>query len=382
MMSPGKEVPFSNVYLTRTSAVDYEQLCSLDVLGLEDKSGIDQGNVYGNFIEQLHQSEDGWYETGLSWKPDHLPLPTNERGSIKRLEGLVRKLEREPGMIDKYDQVIQEQLAQGIVERVVEEPKERICYIPHKPVLRESAATTKLRIVFDASAKPSEGGPSLNECLETGPPLQNLLWNVLVRNRLKPIALTADIQKAFLQIRVKPEDRDVLRFHWIKNKDPSTIEVLRFTRVLFGLVQSPFILAGTLKLHLENLRERYPDEIEEIMRSLYVDDVITGGNNTNEVQDLKDVVTSVFDEAKFTLHKWNSNEPQLETQNIVFADEQQTFAKQQLGVQEGEPKLLGLPWNKEADTIAVTFPEEPADITKRTILRFLAGKSQCMTLSG
>jgi len=139
-------------------------------------------------------------------------------------------------------------------------------------------------------------------------------------------------------------------------------------------VQSPFILAGTLKLHLENLRERYPEEIEKILRSLYVDDVITGGNNINKVQDLKDVVTSVFEEAKFTLHKWNSNEPQLETQNIVLADEQQTFTKQHLGVQVREPKLLGLPWNKEADTIAVTFPEEPADITKRTILRFLASE--------
>ena len=96
-------------------------------------------------------------------------------------------------------------------------------------MIKESAATTKLRIVNDASAKPSEGGPSLNECLETGPPLQNLLWNVLVRNHLKPIALGADMKQAFLQVRIRPQDRDVLRFHWIKNKDPATIEVLRFT---------------------------------------------------------------------------------------------------------------------------------------------------------
>ena len=157
---------------------------------------------------------------------------------------------------------------------MVEEPNERVFYIPHKPVRRETATTTKLGIVFDASAKPSEESPSLNECLETGPPLQNLLWNVLVRNGLQPIALTADIKQAFLQVRIKAEDRDVLRFHWIKNKDPSTIEVLRFTRALFGLVQSPFLLAGTLKLHLENLRERYPVEVEEILRSLYVDDII------------------------------------------------------------------------------------------------------------
>ena len=174
------------------------------------------------------------------WKPGHGRLLTNEQGSIKRLESLVRKLQREPGMIDKYDEIIQEQLTEGIVERAANEPNERTFYIPHKPVRKEAAATTKLRIVFDASAKPSEDSPSLNECLETGPPLQNLLWNVLERNRLKPVALTADIKKAFLQVRIRTEDRDALRFHWIKDKDPSTIEVLRFTRALFGLVQSPF----------------------------------------------------------------------------------------------------------------------------------------------
>ena len=152
-------------------------------------------------------------------------------------------------MIDKYDEIIQEQLKMGLVERVPEEPNERVFYIPHKPVKRETSTTTKLRIVFDASAKPSES-PSLNECLKTGPPVQNLLWNVIVRNRVKPVALTAAIKQAFLQVRIRAEDRDVLRFHWIKNKDPSTIEVLRFTRALFGLVQSPFLLAGTLRFHL------------------------------------------------------------------------------------------------------------------------------------
>ena len=53
-----------------------------------------------------------------------------------------------------------------------EEPNERVFYIPHKPVKREMATTTKLRIVFDVSAKPSEESSSLNECLETGPPTE------------------------------------------------------------------------------------------------------------------------------------------------------------------------------------------------------------------
>lgn len=84
--------------------------------------------MYGEFIEQLHQSEEGWYESELLWKPGHAPLPTNERGGSKRLESLVRRLQREPGMIDKYNQVIQEQLAQGIVESNRQAKGESILY--------------------------------------------------------------------------------------------------------------------------------------------------------------------------------------------------------------------------------------------------------------
>lgn len=125
--------------------------------------------------------------------------------------------------------------------------------------------------------------------------------------------MAGDLKQAFLKVRIRPEDRDVLRFLWIKNKDRSVIEVLRFTQALFGLVQSPFLLAGTLKLHLESLRGKYPEEMEEIVRSLYVDDVITGGNTTVEVRNLKKTIVSVFGETKFTMQKWNSNEPHLES---------------------------------------------------------------------
>ncbi|KAK3725716.1 hypothetical protein QZH41_006736 [Actinostola sp. cb2023] len=196
MMSPGKEAELGKAFVTRSSAADYAQLCNLDVLGLEDKPEGDQQIVYDEFIEQLDQTEYGWYETGLLWKPGHKTLPTNERGSIKRLESLLKKLQSKPELFDKYDEIIQEQLDEGIVERVEEDPKEREFYIPHKPVVRETAETNKVRIVFDASAKANENSPSLNECLETEPPMQNLLWDVLVRNRLKPIALAGDLKQA------------------------------------------------------------------------------------------------------------------------------------------------------------------------------------------
>ena len=55
-------------------------------------------------------------------------------------------------------------------------------YKYHRPVIRESAETIKIRIVYDASAKACQTSTNLNECLETGPPLQNQLWDILMRS--------------------------------------------------------------------------------------------------------------------------------------------------------------------------------------------------------
>ena len=50
--------------------------------------------------------------------------------------------------------------------------------------------------------------PSLNDCLHTGPSLQKILWSVLVRGRFRPVSITGDLQKAFLQVRIREYDRD------------------------------------------------------------------------------------------------------------------------------------------------------------------------------
>ena len=359
------------MYLTRTSFRDYEQLCNLDVLGLEDRPDGDQQSVYNEFKEQLTRSDEGWYETGLIWKQSHDHLPHNKQGSLRRLENLVKKLQGKPNLFEQYDGIIQEQIAEGVVEKVTGKPVGKEFYLPHKPVIRESAESTKTRIVFDASVKPNDKSPSLNDCLETGPPLQNLLWDVLVRNRMKPVALAGDLKQAFLQVRIRPEDRDVLRFHWFKHKNTSEIDVLRFTCALFGLVQSPFLLGATLKQHLESLRERHPNEVEEITKSLYVDEIITGAETKDKMRKLKETAITIFQEAKFELHKWHSNEQELEASSRPEV-EKQSYAKEQLGVKPGETKLLGLPWNKTKDSIAVTFPAPPIETTKREMLRFLA----------
>lgn len=150
-------------------------------------------------------------------------------------------------------------------------------YLPHRPVIRTSTETTKIRILFDVLVKANKNYLSLNDCLKAGPLLQNSLWNILIRSRLRPILLCGDIEKTFLQIRIRESERNLLRFHWAKNQEPSVIEINRFTRILFGLTQFLFILEGALKEHFDNYKYEYQNVIETIKNDMYFDDLAPKG---------------------------------------------------------------------------------------------------------
>jgi len=146
IMSPGSDQNHDSMLLAQTTLTSYVELCRMDVLGLEDKPNGDQSVLYEECIEQLSRSPEGWYETGLPWKGDHCPLPSNKSGSLKHLGSLVRRLEK-TGKLDAYDAIIQEQLQEGATEEAEMATSEREFYIPYKAVARESAETSKMRIV-------------------------------------------------------------------------------------------------------------------------------------------------------------------------------------------------------------------------------------------
>ena len=58
-------------------------------------------------------------------------------------------------------------------------------------------------MVYDGSARSPENSLSLNDCLQKGPNLVPKLLNVLIRFRTYPVALIADIEKAFLMIGIQ-----------------------------------------------------------------------------------------------------------------------------------------------------------------------------------
>ena len=166
-MSLEKELDHSKMLLMQTSQADYENLCKLDVSGLQDRSKHNQHAVYVEFCEQLVQHPEGWYETGLLLKSSHAPLPSNKSGSLRRLTQRHNKLQR-MGITKKYAEVIEQRKSEGIAKAATQPPIGRKFYIPHKLVMQTEADSTKLRIVYDALAHENMQAPSLNDCLYSG----------------------------------------------------------------------------------------------------------------------------------------------------------------------------------------------------------------------
>ena len=163
--------------------------------------------MYSSFKESITRGKDGRYEVSVPWIPGSSLSSTNEQPSRRRLIRVEKKLSRDPKLKEEYEKIVREQLEEGIVEVAPETPTgDRTFYMPHKPVVRESASTTKVRMVFDAGAKPHPLANSVNECMYTGPSLQPLMWDILIRARVSSQLVVADIQKAFLQIGVREEE--------------------------------------------------------------------------------------------------------------------------------------------------------------------------------
>ena len=155
-------------------------------------------------------------------------------------------------------------------------------YVPHQGVYKENNATTQLRVVFDCAAA-SKNGFSVNDCFHQGPLLLPQLAGLLLRFRFGRYVVTSDIQKAFHQIEIQEEDRDIVRFlipkDWNRPIDYNNIQVYRFKRMIFGANCSPSLLGLVIRHHLRKFQNG-----EELLKNIYVDNLIELGDDKEELQ--------------------------------------------------------------------------------------------------
>ena len=352
---------------------------------------------------------EGKYQVDLPWKEEQSLQNSNFGLCVSRLHHLNSRLSKE-GLLNQYDDIFKEQERTGIIERVPadEENNKDVHFLPHHGVVRSDKVTTKLRIVFDGSAKDTDSEHSINDCLETGPNLTPHLFDVLIRFRSHPVALTADVEKAFHQISVSTSDRDKLRFLWWENIEDETPKMVqyRFRRLVFGLTSSPAILNGTIQHHLSLYASSEPEVSKLLASSLYVDDFPGGATHEEAAFGVYEKAKRIMSEGGFNLRKWRTNskglkeridkfentvatnhpnvnqetsehkssEGELSKINLLADTSPELRAAEKLQEKSSEVKILGLNWNTEKgcfsfDVVQLIEYLKSLSPTKRSILK-------------
>ena len=366
---------------------DLQKFWDLETLGIKEN----EASVYDKFSNDIRFTGER-YQVKLPFKDNHPMIPDNYTAASRRLTTVIKKLKDQPEILKQYDHVIKEQLQSGVVELVPQDEIPQpgnVHYLPHRGVVRLDRDTTKIRVVYDASSKVF--GPSLNDCLHVGPSLNPLLFDILLRFRVHEVAITADIEKAFLNIEIDPEHRNFVRFLWVDdvNKQNPEVMVLRFARVVFGVNSSPFILNATIRHHVNTCLPVDSVLSRELLKSLYVDDYVSGDCDVDSAFALCKDVKLCLRSGGFNMRKWSSNSEGLMRsleQDEAFSEdfaksgrdsveeEDESFSKSVFKQRaEKEQKVLGMLWNPTQDELIYDLNKTLGDVdaqpaTRRLIL--------------
>ena len=347
---------------------DLNALWDLDNIGivsndLDSKSKM----VLKQFEDSISYDEnEGSYKVGLPWNSKKELLQTNYGTALGRLRSLQRRFSQDTQYQKQYTNIIKEQELKGFIEKVPPSDIHKgshIHYLSHHGVKKESE-TTPIRVVFDCSAMGSNG-VSLNDCLETGPSLVPDLAGVLLNFRLYGYACTADIEKAYLMVQLRENDRDSVRFLFPENPaDPdSPCHCYRFKVVLFGATCSQFLLNAVILYHLDKL-ELEPALITQIKSGLYIDNLQNTSNSEGKLVQFFKIIRETFKAANLNLREWVSNSPQLQ---------QLTTSEGLSAKRQDQMKILGMEWRVQEDNLTFcTNLHDPQLTTKRQCLSVLA----------
>lgn len=326
--------------------------------------------------ENTTHREDGRYETGLLWKKEDIAMPNNYDNAYNRLLSTEKKIDKNPELKRKYEEQMDALIEKGYAERAPPQTtQDRTWYLPHFPVINPMKPG-KVRIVHDAAAKTR--GVSLNDHLLTGPDLLQSLPGVLMRFRQHPVAITADIAEMFMQVKIKPEDRDALRYLWRGSERGDTEpQQYRMTSLIFGATSSPATAIFVKNANAAKYEHTHPAAYDAILRNHYVDDYLQSFKTEEEAIRTARDVREIHREAHYELRQWTSNSDDV----LRALGEASAPTQPSIDLKDGAQaeRVLGLIWRPTTDEIAFNLdlarlPEETinsTEPTKRQILKVI-----------
>ncbi|KAH9398695.1 hypothetical protein TYRP_018503 [Tyrophagus putrescentiae] len=297
----------------------------------------------------VYDAADQRYIAGFPWQSDQ--RPDNNEKSARGFAYHLRDVLRAKGQYQAYTEALMAFVKDGYAIELPHPYHHTGYHLLHFPV-HKPESTTPIRPVFNASSA-DVGKLSLNRALCKGHWSQTQLIHELIRFRTHKHVLLGDIKQAFLQIRIKQEDRKYARYFWFDKH--GRLRAYELTSLLFGAVSSPFILHAVLS----DLFKRFAPELSRVIGDTYMDDVLLYADTAEELRKQMDQVSAVMAKASFTLHKW------LTTPDVALA----------LGlpcsIEQGS--YLGVKWKMKDSQLVFTPPKQvPDHLSRRSLLSYFA----------
>lgn len=371
----------TGITANRISVAKLEELWQmqfkLDFPDAGQNEDIEMSKDDHQFVSLVSQSTilvDGHYSVCLPVRKELLCMPNNRAVAVQRALNLKKRFSRDVKFYGEYvafmDDLLKKDYAVKLdgAERAPTEG--RTWYLPHHGVRHPTKQ--KLRVVFDCGA--SFQGTSLNQQLLQGPDLTSSLVGVLLRFRQETVAVMADVEAMFHQVRVRSEDTDLLRFLWWPdgNYELDLVEHKMLVHI-FGATSSPSVATFALQKCATDFADEFGQEVANtVKKNFYVDDCLKSTANEDTAITICAELRSMLAKGGFRLTKWSSNNRKL-LSSIPEKERAQGFQDLDLD-EESLPmeRALGIQWCAESDQFRFKINLKDRPHTRRGLLSLVS----------
>ncbi|XP_055622791.1 uncharacterized protein LOC129766295 [Toxorhynchites rutilus septentrionalis] len=316
------------------------------------------------------------YETGLLFRYDDFRLPDSREMALRRHRSLEKRMAKDQRLAEVLQKKIADYTTKGYIHKLSNDEVKQHCsetwFLPVFPVTNPNKPE-KVRIVWDATAKVH--GKSLNSVLLKGPDLLSSLFEILLRFRIHPVAVTADIREMFHQVLIREEDQRYQCFFW--TDEQGNLAVYKMKVMTFGACCSPSSAQYVKNINAERFKSEYPAAYEAITKSHYVDDLLISVASEDEAIQIAKDVRHVHAQSGFEIRNWISN-----SRRVMSALQEVNMEEKCLDLSSelSTEKVLGMWWNTTSDAFTYKIGWTRFDgallngqrrPTKREVLRIL-----------
>ncbi|XP_055633459.1 uncharacterized protein LOC129773830 [Toxorhynchites rutilus septentrionalis] len=349
-----------------------QQFWKIEEVSDVPKFSADELACEAHFLSTYKRDPNGRFIVKLPLKKNVDKMNDCRALALNRFLMLEKKLVRNPELQMQYIQFIREYETLGHCHEINEAndlPNQRNFYMPHHAVLRPSSSSTKCRVVFDASAKPTPDSLSLNDVLHVGPVVQSELFSIVLRFRKHQIAISADIAKMYRQVSMAAEDQNYQRIFW-REHPAHPLRILELKTVTYGTASAPYQATRCLVQLAEEEGRDFPVAARIVKEDIYVDDILTGAESVTDAIKVYRQLRQLLGRGGFPIHKWCSNSKEL----LEHIPPQECEKQIPMDYCEANQviKILGLLWDSHEDALYIANqPKQPTIqqqiITKRII---------------